>query len=720
MGMALLAFGLCDQPRAADGPPPVRFAHAVFAEIDTVGEYEGEPPAATAYAAGRPAGYVFSTHAVVGSIGYSGRPFDILVGLDLEGTIAGAQLIAHSEPVMVTGIAEAELERFIASFAGLHVGAAASTFRPGRDEAGPDAVSGATVSSVMFGDAILRAARAVAVSRGVIAADPGEDSAFDPDRYEPRNWQSLLRDGLIGRLHLRNRDIDRAIAERAMAPLGDAVRRDPVETFVDLYATLASPAWTGRNLLGDRTYFKLRQELEPGAHAILIMASGLYSVKGTAHIRTGVFDRLQVVQGQNTIRLTAQAHRRIDALAPEDAPGFREIGWFALPQDSGFDPRRPWSLRLLVERRVEGGSIYLEFTLPVGRPGRLIGAAEPASGQAQGWLARLRVAAGEPDGPHVITRGLWQELWGEHTGAIAMLGLLLGILTLALAFQDWLVRRPRLYDGFRLVFLAVTLGWLGWYAGAQLSVIHVLTFLHALLTGFNWERFLMEPLIFILWSYVAIALLYWGRGVFCGWLCPFGALQELLNRAARAVRIPQLQLPFALTERLWTVKYAVFLALLALSLHAMTAATLLAEVEPFKTAITLSFNRSWPYVAYALALLGIGLFVQRFYCRYLCPLGAALAIPARLSLFRWLKRRPQCGRECRICAVHCPVQAIHPSGEINPNECIYCLGCQMNYFDDTVCPPLIHRRERRPAPAARRSAAVSPDIEPKAAEGGPG
>ena len=54
----------------------------------------------------------------------------------------------------------------------------------------------------------------------------------------------------------------------------------------------------------------------------------------------------------------------------------------------------------------------------------------------------------------------------------------------------------------------------------------------------------------------------------------------------------------------------------------------LAEVEPFKTAIILNFVRAWPFVAYAVALLVAGLFVERFYCRYLCPLGAALAIPA--------------------------------------------------------------------------------------------
>jgi polyferredoxin len=48
-----------------------------------------------------------------------------------------------------------------------------------------------------------------------------------------------------------------------------------------------------------------------------------------------------------------------------------------------------------------------------------------------------------------------------------------------------------------------------------------------------------------------------------------------------------------------------------------------------------------------------------------------------------------------VCFQHCPVQAIHPEGEINPNECIHCLQCQTLYSDDTVCPPLAARRKRR-------------------------
>ena len=118
-----------------------------------------------------------------------------------------------------------------------------------------------------------------------------------------------------------------------------------------------------------------------------------------------------------------------------------------------------------------------------------------------------------------------------------------------------------------------------------------------------------------------------------------------------------------------------------------------AEVEPFKTAIVLKFQREWPFVLFAVALLGAGLFVERFYCRYLCPLGAALAIPAQAHL-----RLDEALSRMRL-AVPALRQGMHGAGDppgrtIDANECLYCMHCQVLYQDDK-CPVCIKRAQRR-------------------------
>lgn len=662
----------------------------VFPGADRVGPVSGKPPAAPAYKNDQLVGYVFSSRAVVGSVGYSGKPLDVLAGIDLDAVITGALLRQHDEPILVIGISEETLASYVRAFKRVPLAARVGA-APRAGIRLPDAIAGATISSAVIRDGILRAGRAVARSRGLLGGGPS-GVRLDRESFSPANWTDLVGDGSI----VHRRITQGEVAERfkgKQAKIGDAA---PDALFIDLYLALITPPRIGENLLGKADFNRLTAEMGVDDQAVIIAAKGLYSFKGTGFIRSGRFDRIQIVQGENTIPLTRKAYRNVEKLRAPGAPEFREIGVFVVPATTGFDPLRPWRLDLLVSRVGAGDEVLqtmfsLEYVLPdryrIGSP-QSDAAEQPGAGTAPLW------------------QNIWRARWGQIAGAITVLL----VLTTLLVVQDAVARRARLHRRVRLAFLIVTLGWLGWYAGGQLSVVNVLTFVHSLMTGFRWQFFLLDPLIFLLWSYVAVAMLFWGRGVFCGWLCPFGALQELLSEGARKLNLPQLTLPFGLHERLWPLKYVIFLGLFAVSLNSIRLAFLGAEVEPFKTAISLKFFRDWPFVAYALSLLVAGLFIERFFCRYICPLGAALAIPARLRMFEWLKRRPQCGSECAICAQSCPVQAIHPSGSINPNECVYCLKCQTLYFDSTICPPLVaqrKRRERREALAAGHMVSMS-------------
>lgn len=332
-------------------------------------------------------------------------------------------------------------------------------------------------------------------------------------------------------------------------------------------------------------------------------------------------------------------------------------------------------------------------------------AAEP---RPAGAAPAAAVPPGESAQPAGREESLWTGVWRSRTVEIAVLVASLAILALILIFQDWLARRPRLLARVRNAFLVFTLFFIGWYALAQLTVINVLTFTNAVMREFDWERFLIDPMLFILWSFVAMTLLLWGRGVYCGWLCPFGALQELMNKFAQRLGVPQWELPDVVHERLWAVKYVILIVLFGISLQSMEEVAVYAEVEPFKTVFGLRFERQWPFVLYALALIAVTAVNRKFFCKYLCALGAALAIPGRFRLFDWwLRRRKECGKPCQVCAIECPVRAIRQTGEINANECHYCLDCQVIYYSDRKCPPLVERRRRRESRSAR-----APDVVP--------
>src|SRR5436190_1415979 len=135
-----------------------------------------------------------------------------------------------------------------------------------------------------------------------------------------------------------------------------------------------------------------------------------------------------------------------------------------------------------------------------------------------------------------------------------------------------------------------------------------MNYVRAPFTRFDIGFYLAEPLMVIVAGYTLVSVVLIGRGVFCGWLCPFGALQELLGQVSRALRVPQRNPPVALERRLRMGKYIAAAAVLMLVITQIDAA------------------------------------------------GAS--------------------------------SAIEPCGKIVTSECFQCLDCQVEYYDETRCPPL--------------------------------
>jgi NosR/NirI family nitrous oxide reductase transcriptional regulator len=702
LAFLLVLIGLA-LPRAALAQTDHRLLTRFLAEVPASELFEGadgfgtplpDLAAAPVLRGGETVGYAFVNSDFVGTTGYSGKPIHILIALDEAAVVQGVRLMQHSEPIVLIGIPEARIAALTAGFRGRDIAAEAR----GEAEHPLEIISGVTVTIMVIDDSILRSSLRVARALdlgglGQTAVPEAPRVEIDPEAEVAGDWETLVGDGTVRRMVLSVAEVNEAFAGLGDARALDAPEDGPdTDNFIELYTTLPSIPAIGRALLLEREYDTMRDWAGEGDHVLMLMGLGRYSFKGSGYVRGGLFDRIQLIQGDMAIRFRDRDHRRVGDLTAPGAPRFREQDMFRIPADSGFDPARPWRLQLLVGRDVGAlERVYTTFESGWQPPAHLLRDLPPPPETP----APLAIEENET----AAMTALWQRIWRDKTAEIVGLGAMLLVLTGAFFFQTYATVSERGFYWFRMGFLGFTLVFLGWYANAQLSVVNIMALAASLKEGFTWSAFLLDPLTFILWFSIAASLIFWGRGAYCGWLCPFGALQELTNQIARRFRVPQWTLPWGLHERLWAVKYILFLGLFGVSLASIEQAETLAEVEPFKTAIVLKFDRAWPFVLYALVLLGAGLFIERFYCRYLCPLGGALAIPARMRMFDWLRRYRECGNPCQTCANECFVQAIHPTGEINPNECLNCLHCQVLYQSEDRCPVVIKRLKRRAATA---------------------
>jgi transcriptional regulator of nitric oxide reductase len=668
--MAFIGFTLASPALAEKGKLRERLTPDVMAVVypgaERLGPEEGSPPAIAAYKGDKAVAYVFSTLDIIAAPGYSVTPFDVIAGVEPNGRITGAKVVFHREPyVYQDAVRQPQLDVFLAAEAGMPLNGSASQLPP-------NFVAQATITARLMRAAVHDTARMVLHTR--LGRQVVTVPTLDIESFELKSWNELISAGEVARLRVTSGEVAAALAK---AGASDAVLDVPLGKPDDLYSEvffgLLTPAAIGGNVLGVRNFEDYRRRIADGRQVLFFASNGPYDFHGTNHwwkARGYRFDRIRVVQDGRVIGFVHEDYQALLTGAAEGIQSQQEAGLFTLPANAVFDPVKPWRLELLVNTAGPTPvtvAFPLEYKLPA---------------------AHILM----PDQPPVAA---WVEAWRDARLNVAVLAVLLAALTAIFVFQAQLSRLRRAHWLVRNGFLAVVLVWLGWIAGVQLSIVNVINYVQAPFRGFDIGFYLAEPLMVIIAAYTVVSVVLIGRGVFCGWLCPFGALQELLAQMSRALGVPQWNPSAALEQRLWMGKYIAAAAVLTLVLAGIDASGATTEIEPFKTAITSKFTRAWPYVLYASALLGIGLFSERAYCRFLCPLGGVLAFLDRLHLIDLLKRRPECGNPCHLCERACPVRAIETTGRIITAECFQCLDCQVEYYDDKRCPPLVQAAKRR-------------------------
>jgi transcriptional regulator of nitric oxide reductase len=616
-------------------------------------------------------GYVFESADLAPVPGFTGVPPNLLVAIDPKGTFIDVAVLSQHEPVFLDGLGEEPLRQFVSQYKGVSLGQnidVGGTGGAGRVQL--DGVSKATASVRIVNQSVLSAALEVARAKLGFAQgrDPGQIARIRHDLYEPMTLGALLDAGLVKHMRVPNREVERLFAGSAGAGLDPEALARPGEAFIDLYLAWGSVPMVGRNLLNENSWRRLAGRLEPGDHALLVMSAGRHGILAEDFVRGSVPQRIALRQDGLPLEM-----RDLDLeLSLREPLPVTEIVALRVIAQAGLDPSRP-----------------LDFTLPVTRSKGIVYPERITRELPLRYLLPAHLyRKPEPAAP------AWQASWRNRAPELAVLGAALALLAVALAMPRRLARKGRAFAWARRIWLLFTIGFIGYVAQAQLSIVNITGVLQALREGRGLGFLLYDPMSLALWGFVLVSLLPWGRGTFCGWLCPFGAMQELTGQLGRALRLPQVAVRRRADRWLRRIKYVVLALILGAALFAPALADRLVEVEPFKTAVTLGFVRAWPYVAWAVGLLALSMVVYKFFCRYLCPFGAALALLGRVRRLDWIARRAECGTPCQTCRHRCAYNAIAPSGKIEYDECFQCLDCVVIHESDALCAPRILERKR--------------------------
>ena len=225
----------------------------------------------------------------------------------------------------------------------------------------------------------------------------------------------------------------------------------------------------------------------------------------------------------------------------------------------------------------------------------------------------------------------------------------------------------------------------------------------------------------LLWALVTIILtIVFGR-FFCGWVCPFGALHQFVgylgNRRKKTARKIQLNK----YRKAQCIKYFILIFFLFMAAFPSLAVTLQTGLLDPIPLVTRSFNLlllpifdraanfvsvtarfyegAWLILVIFLTAILLNLLIPRFYCRFICPLGALFAIISRFAIWRIGKKQSECSN-CRLCDKACE-GACEPSGSIRISECVLCFNCR----DD--CPDELLAYQTRPSLAGE---ITNPDV----------
>ncbi|MFW1678362.1 4Fe-4S binding protein [Pontibacter sp. JAM-7] len=634
-------------------------------------------------------GYIYESINYSVIPGFMGVPYNLLVVIDTEGSFLDVQVLFHREPMFVGGVGEKPMFEFIEQYKGLSL-MHNIKFNENQGQRKPsdgkntylDGISGATASIRILNQTLLSSALKVARARLGFGGgkDPDLIAKIDTELFQEMGWQALLASGLIKRKVVDNQTVKTLSVDARVAGGGAKADQLSEGPLIELYVMDLAIPTIGKNVLSPEAWAFLQDNLDTGDHAILVVSTGRYSFKHDNTLRGGISDRLLLRQEGLPVEM-----RDLDF---DDRTDLYEMDYKVKLPLSLKDA--DWMVYKIIDTSGIDIALPLDFELSINGDGL---------SQAPTLSNSLFFSYIVPENYYFEADGgnkTWVSIWYKRQWDVFILVIGLVVLIYILSMPKWMLKQPITFQRIRFSYLIFTLLFIGWYAQGQLSIVNITGAMQALSAGGNLHFFLYDPMTLTLWIFVISTFFFWGRGAFCGWLCPFGAMQEMLSKGMAFFSLK----PYEPSDRLdcWLkrVKYCVLCLILVAACISPVWTDRLVEIEPFKTSITLYFVRYWPFVLWAILTVCFSAFIYKGYCRYLCPLGAVMAIMGKFRLWDWLVRRSECGSPCQLCKKSCQYEAIKRDGTIDYDECFQCLDCVVIYENDTLCvPKIVEKRNGR-------------------------
>jgi ferredoxin len=658
------------QQAAAQGAPSewLESLRRVLPAAERFTDRQGDPPVFRAFrsdpAGGAEilAGYAFVTSDFSPEeMGFDG-PIEVLVGMDTLGVLTGVHVLGYHESLRSSRGDFLATPGFQEQFSGKSV---TDAFQVKRDVAG---ITGASISVGAMSRGIRNSARRVALSLGIgsiarASAAPLLDPVTIPvDQLARMSWTDMVLRGLVQQLRVLDKG-------RTAAGISLFFLRDPGIAELVIGPSIVADA---RARAGARAEER---------HWVVAGVDG--PLGGGVNLA-----RLELVQGEDTVRVADEDVLLFGPPREGKLDGQVTMTRIVLV-DRAVDMSRPFTFLLDLRPALEvfraeypGARPGATATGPAG-PGAAIEAADDSSASTVEAAPTAPVAVGAtPDDsdatsaaspsqnsdPLDLTFAQDETLLSRTLAGTSWVRVGLLMCVLALAAVAFASKRARV----RWISLAVTVIYLGVIDRGFLSVSHITSGIRV-----GPQVYLSDLPLLLLVAFTLLTTLLWGR-VFCGYLCPFGVLQDVLDRVTP--RRFKRELPQRVHERATLTKYGVLAIVLAPALVG-SGVGIYQYFEPFGTVFF--WSRSALLWAIAAALLAASVIIPRFYCRYVCPLGAALALASFLSPFR-IARVEQCG-VCKVCEQRCPTRAIR-GARIDFAECVRCNVCETKLIEKAgVC-----------------------------------